>query len=735
MDRLVDVLFLKSKLILLGWAVLTLALGAFAVGLESRAVPGGEASSTSQAEAVARQLSADGVPSLFVVVTGVAATRGETGNADLAAIRQKVAAVPGVREVSVLPLPPVADPVGVGPVTVLGVASRGGVDASIDVARRLLDVEDLAPRGSKAFLGGYGAHREELVELSRSDLIRAEKVGLPIVAVVLLLTFGSLWASLVPLVIGLAALLGGLGAAGALAFGVPFSEYVTNAASMVGLALAVDYAMFLVQRVRERMLAGADVDEAIRTAMRTTGVAIAWSGLTVLLAQSTMFLVDARSIRTAALGMMLVTLAAMLAALVGAPLVIRLLGVRILSHAGRRHLRRAARGRTGPAHRLQARPQPQRSGFWQSWGELVVRRPTLWLLSATAILVALCLPALHLSERVDLPSAGAMPADSQVRQATELGVAAFGPGVLSPVEIVVHGDPSTVPEQAARVAKALQSDAQVRGVQVHQLGEPERFRVSAATVSAPADPSTADLVRSLRDGELRRDLAGIRYEVGGEAAMRVDAKQALFDSLPLMLAALLLLVLVVFVLAMRSVVLPLKAVALVVLSLGATAGGLLLASTTDLGAELIGWSEPQNLHPIVPITIVAMVVALSTDYEVILISRIAESYERSGDNTASIVDGIAKTGRVISSAAAIMIAVFLGFALSDVTPLRQLGVGLAFAVFIDATLVRGVLVPASMQLMGRWNWWLPAAWVRARAAHLVPTFPAPDVSERVSNRA
>jgi RND superfamily putative drug exporter len=170
---------------------------------------------------------------------------------------------------------------------------------------------------------------------------------------------------------------------------------------------------------------------------------------------------------------------------------------------------------------------------------------------------------------------------------------------------------------------------------------------------------------------------------------------------------------------MRSIVLPIKAVILVLMSLAATMGVLVVASTTDLGARLIGFAQPMDLHPIVPVTIVVIVMALATDYEVILLSRISERYKETRDNTASIVDGVAHTGRVISSAAAIMIAVFFGFALSEVTPLKQIGVGLALAVLIDATVIRGILVPASMQLMGRLNWWVPAR--RAPGRHRRPT--------------
>lgn len=709
MDRLVAFLFRQSKLILIVWALLSVGGAALASQLESQAVPGGEASSSSQAEAVARELSANDVPSLYLVVSGRAAQQ----PGDLKLVQRRVAAITGVREVAPLPLPPAA--ADAGPVTVLGVTADGGNDGAIAVARRLLDSKGLATQGSSVLLGGYAAHREELVQLSQTDLLRAEKVGVPIVLLVLLLTFGSPWATVVPLVIGATALLGGLGAAGALAFGVPFSEYVTNAASMVGLALAIDYAMFLVQRVREAMLTGMDVDSAVRSAMRTTGVAIAWSGLTVLLAEATMLLIDSRSIRTAGLGMMMVTATAVVAALIVGPIVLRLLGPRILRKTDRHWWRRSTGQTVAGSHRLgrtDRSPRPDVSAFWHRWGEWVTRRPKLALAGAGLILAGLCAPAVNLYHHVDLPAISAMPATSQVRQASELGAKAFGPGVLSPVEIVVHG-----PEiQATRIAQILRGNPDVADAQVLPLNVTQAYRVSVATTHGPADSRTESFVQTLRSGPLRTSLAGIRYEVGGESALRLDATQALFAGLPLMVVVLLALVGLVFAVAMRSIVLAIKGMALVVLSLGATAGVLLLLSTTGPGAHLIGWSHPQQLHPIVPVTIVAIVVALSTDYEVILVSRIGERYRATRDNTASIIDGVAHTGRVISSAAAIMIAVFFGFTLSDVTPLRQLGVGLAFAVFIDATIIRGVLVPASMQLLGRWNWWWPV--ISKRSLHL-----------------
>jgi uncharacterized membrane protein YdfJ with MMPL/SSD domain len=211
----------------------------------------------------------------------------------------------------------------------------------------------------------------------------------------------------------------------------------------------------------------------------------------------------------------------------------------------------------------------------------------------------------------------------------------------------------------------------------------------------------------LRTGSLHTALAGVPYWVGGETADSIDATQAMFNGLPRVGLALLVIIVLLLLFALRSVFLPVKAVVLVVLSLGASLGTLLLLVTTRLGAALIGASGPEDIHPIVPITIVAITVALSTDYEVILISRIAEHYRRTGDNRGAVVSGIEHTGSVITSAAAIMVAVFAGFALAGLLPVKQLGVGLALAVFLDATVVRGALVPAAMAVMGRGNWWWP----------------------------
>jgi RND superfamily putative drug exporter len=231
-------------------------------------------------------------------------------------------------------------------------------------------------------------------------------------------------------------------------------------------------------------------------------------------------------------------------------------------------------------------------------------------------------------------------------------------------------------------------------------------------------------------------MGGIEHLVGGETAAAIDATAAMFDGLPKVGVVLLVVIAVVLLLALRSILLPVKAIVMVTLSLGASLGGLLLLTGTELGAKIIGADGPGDIHPIVPVTIVAITVALSTDYEVMLVSRIGEDYRRTGDNAASVVSGVGRTGGVITSAAVIMIAVFVGFALADLQPLKQLGVGLALAVLLDATVVRGVLVPAAMAVMGRANWWWPggksAAPVSRQAArrHRAQVVPPPPASCR-----
>ena len=681
MDRFTAWVIRRRRWLLGAWIVLLLAGGAFAGKLEERIVPGGEAPDSSGSQEAARALEDSPLPELFVV-----ARREEgAGRPAAAAVRRlerRLEGVPGVTRVT-----PVRGERRDAPAVVLNVATTGGFDGSIEVAKELrLERGDIEPRGLDIRVGGLGAYNDELTKLTQTDLGRAERFGLPIVFVVLLLTFGTLWAAVLPLMIALSAVTVGLGILSIVGTEYDLSEYVTSASTIIGIALGVDYAMFLVQRLRETLRQDRDVEAAIAQAMRTTGVAVLWSGGTVLVAEATLFLVDSRAIRSGALGLMIVTALAMVSAVVLAPILFYLMRKRVLRSLDR---------------------ESQRAGVsrWRRWGQAVTRRAPLTLLLSVAALVALSVPALDLGDDVQTSPTSSLPESAGVRQAYQLAEDALGPGAMSPVQIALTPD-GNPRRAAARVVRAVREHPEVRRVQAVPPGRGEDVVPVVVTPRHGAyDDRTRDLVESLTGGELRDQLAGLRYEVGGETAVTIDQKDALFGSLPLVIGVLLVLVAGFLFLVFRSLFIPLKAILLVVVTLTASLGGLLLLTQTEFGATLIGEPGPSEINPFVPVTIVAIIVALSTDYEVILIARIAEHFRRTGDNTAAIVEGVASTGRVITSAAAIMVALFLGFALADLATLKHLGLGLALSVLFDATIVRGATVPAAMQVMGRWNWW------------------------------
>ena len=685
MERLTTALLAHRRLVLAAWALLIVLGGVFAVGLPSRIVPGGEAPASSQSAVVARALAHSSLPSLFVTIRVAPGTTPGQQAQLTSSVAAAARRLPGVTNVSPMPDTPPVQPDGAR-VTVLDVSVNGGTDGAVKAAGALSrSLPHVIPSSAaQVNVGGFGAYREELTTDSQQSLERAERIGIPIVLVVLLLTFGSLWAAALPLAIALSALIIGLGGVGVASYFLPMSDYVTNAASMIGLALGVDYAMFLVQRVRELTHCRHSVNDALHEAMRTTGTAVLWSGITVLLAESTLLLVDSRAIRSAAFGMVVVTLFALCTALLVGPVLISLLGTRVAP--GQRHAAqtRAARG-------------------WQRWARHVTRHGPAWLIASALVMVGLALPVIKLHSSVSISGTSSLPASSSVRQAYELAAERYGPAAQSPIVVLL---PPGHQDDVTTAVQVIAEDRQVAGVTASTLPDgAEALIVTART--DPYSPAANDLVLRLRTGSLHATLGGVRYWVGGETADSVDATQAIFDGLPKVGLALLALVALLLLFALRSVFLPIKAVVLVVLSLGASLGSLLLLVTTRLGAMLIGASGPEDIHPIVPITVVAITVALSTDYEVILISRIAEHYRRTGDNRGAVVSGIEHTGSVITSAAAIMIAVFAGFAQADLMPVKQLGVGLALAVFLDATVVRGVLVPAAMAVMGRGNWWWP----------------------------
>jgi RND superfamily putative drug exporter len=614
-------------------------------------------------------------------------------------------------------------------VTTLGLALDDGT------ARRVLPGVQTrldhayAPQGLRVSLVSAATLWGEVNALSLTGLERAELLTFPLLLVILLLLYRGVVAAVVSFTVALTAIVLTLGVVSLLAAHGELAVFVENAATMIGLGVSVDYSLFVISRHTDELARGRGTAEALTVALRTSGRAVLFSGLIVIASMACLFLTDLVIIRSIALGILLVVAFAVLAALVVLPLVLLLLGERVLR--GRLPGRRGA-------------PE-ERERRWRDAVRRVMRRPVVSLLAAGAALLALAVPALGL--RTFTPDARVLPSSSPVRTGYEALRTQFGPGAASPLEVVITAPVplATTPAGARVLAMA---DRLVRLPQVTRLDSPLGVLRAAdpahplAALSGPAFAALPPAARAVVDHHVsadrrtlvldvtgddyassaasRRLLARIRAEtdplggdglravVGGETAEGVDANAAIADALPgevaLMLAVIFLLLLVTF----RSLLLPLKAIAINLLSLGATYGVLVLVFQHPLGADLFGLPDVGYLQNFVPVLLLAILFSLSTDYEVFLLHRIREAHLAGADNATSVATGTARSAPLISGAALLMVAVFAAFAFTGILPIQQLGFGLAVAIALDATVVRLVVVPAAMRLMGRWNWWLPA---------------------------
>ncbi|MGI8781158.1 MAG: MMPL family transporter, partial [Solirubrobacteraceae bacterium] len=563
-----------------------------------------------------------------------------------------------------------------GAAVIVALRAEVDEDAATSVAVDLRDrlaVADGPRDGVSTHLVGQGALWAAMQDLSKEDLAKAESAGFPVVLLILLVAFGSLAAAALPLALGLVSVLVTGALIYALSQAMEMSVFVTNMASMIGIGVAVDYSLFIVARYREEIGAGRSPDAARGVAMATSGLAVLFSGLTVIVSLAGLWMVDNTAIRSMALGAMLVVAVAMLAATTLLPVLMRALGHRTYTRS-RLLRRRASVARSGP-------------GFWQRWTDGVMRRPVLAAAGAAAVLLALAAPVLGMST-----GTGALdqfPRDHEARQGFEAAAAITGPGASSPVQVVVKGDAA-----AQRVRAALGDEPGVA-----KLAAPVRSRDGASTLLT-AEPGAAGesaaakaMVDRLRDTLPAAAGRGVQVDVGGVTASQRDLDDLVSGSMWKILLFLLGLSYLVLLVLLRSVVLPLKAVLANLLSVGAAFGVLTLAYGT--------------VDTLTPPLVLAVVFGLSMDYEVFLLSRIRERYEATGDTRTAVAEGLAASARTITSAAVVMVAVFGVFIAVGVPSIQQIGLGTAVAIALDATLVRLILVPAAMELMGDWNWYLP----------------------------
>lgn len=561
-----------------------------------------------------------------------------------------------------------------------------GEDDAPDVAIALRDRLGLGHAGADrapvaVHLAGQSALWAGLQDLTKRDLAKAETAGFPIVALILLAVFGSLAAAALPLVLGAVS----VGVTGALIYLISLqaqmSVFVTNMASMIGIGVAVDYSLFVLARYREEVRAGVPPERARAIALATSGVAVTFSGLTVIVSLAGLYLVPTTAIRSMALGAILVVAVSVLAAATLLPVLIALLGHRAYAR-GRlftvvplvvRSWRPRRPGSTSP-------DRPPRTGFWERWTAAVTRRPVVSAVAAAAVLLALAAPALTL--RTGAGALHQLPTGDETRVGFEAAAALTGPGASSPIEVVA-------PRRLAdEVRRTLVRDPAVLRV---AAPVPSRDGREALVLATPRrDGESADTKAAI--GRLRAALPA-PARVGGVSAVQVDFDALVHGSMARIALFVLGLSFVVLLVLLRSVVLPLKAVATNLLSVGAAYGVLTL---------VFG-----RVDTITPPLVLAVVFGLSMDYEVFLLTRIRERYAATGNTRAAVAQGLASSARTITSAALIMVGVFAVFVGTGVPSIKQLGLGSAIAVAVDATLVRLVLVPAAMELLGRWNWWLP----------------------------
>ena len=505
-----------------------------------------------------------------------------------------------------------------------------------------------------------------------------ELIGLIAAVLILLVAFGSLIAMGLPIAMALFGLALGISSMALVTHLIAIPIWVPGLATMIGLGVGIDYALLLVTRHREHLADGTAVVEAAGRAVATAGKAVIFAGGTVVLSILGLAVAGIPFLTAAGIAVSLVVLVMVVASVTLLPALLGLAGHRIDRFA----VRRADHGASGPG--------------WTRWGRHVTAHARAYAVGATVLLLALSAPVLDL--RLGYPDEGNLPRASTERRAYDLVAHAFGPGTNGPLVIAV-ADPGA----AGAVRAAVMAD---RGIA--SVGPPETNAAAgvatlvAYPTTAPQDDATAATIDRLRERVLPPGA-----HVGGHTATWADVGDRVAERLPLFLAAVVLLSVLLLTVLFRSVLVPLKAAVMNLLGVGAAYGIVVAVFDWGWGGDLIGLESTVPIVPFIPLFMFAILFGLSMDYEVFLLSRIRENYLRTRDNDASVIAGIAGTGRVITSAALIMIAVFGGFVLADDPRLKMFGLGLATAIFVDATIIRLVLVPATMKLLGDANWWFP----------------------------
>ena len=580
-----------------------------------------------------------------------------------------------------------------------------------DDLRSALATQGTAP----AYVTGQPAIQHDLDPVLDADLRRGERIAVPLALLILVAVFGLSPAVVLPFAVAACTITGTLAVVFVLAHELAIVTYVTNLVALIGLGLAIDYSLLILFRFREEVQRSSSVDAAIVRTMSTAGRAVVFSGLAVAIGLTLLLLMPVPFIRSMGVGGLVIPLVSILAALTLQPA--------LLSLVGRRGVR---------AYGWAPRTHDVEGGFWTRLARAIMRRPGTFLAAGTAVLLAAAVPALFL--QVTPASFSTIPRSLESIRGFELLVNRVAAGAATPTEVVVdsgasgHARKREVQSAIDRLGDSLVRDPEAYVVASGQdspyVDRTGRYaRVIVVNRHVYGERPTHDFVRRLRDSLVpaARFSPGAEVHVAGVPAQGFDYLTRAYGRFPALVAAALGLTYLVLLFAFRSLLIPLKAVVLNALVVAAAYGMLVVVFRWDSATSALGLYHADAIEGWIPIFLFATLFGLSMDYEVFLVMRMREAWDEVHDNARAVAYGLERTGRVVTAAALIMVAAFSGFAAGDVGALQQFGIGLAFAVLLDATVVRGVLVPSIMAVLGEYNWWLPKPLARfARAPALPP---------------
>ena len=554
------------------------------------------------------------------------------------------------------------------------------IESQLDGDRGAVDVR----------IGGQEAVNKEMTELIESGLATAEMISVPITLVLLVLVFGGLIAAGLPLLVALISVAGTFLSLFLIGSITDVSIYSINLTTALGLGLAIDYSLFIVTRYREELDRGLNEHDAVVRTVETAGKTVAFSALVVAASLLALLVFPLYFLRSFAYAGISVVLVAAAGAVVALPALLAVMGHRVNRFSFRKH-----------------RPVVEGTGFWHRLAHGVMRRPIPVALGTILVLLVLGAPFLRVN--FGLPTATALPSSAESRQVSEQLASDFDANSSESFAIVAPTVDGTNPADAAAIDAFVAEVSALDGVaRVDTVAAPEGPRVYFSVTPSIEQRSEAGerLVHEIRDLS-----PGFDTGVQGSAAQLIDTKAAIADRLPLALAVIALITFVLLFLVFGSVLVPIKAIVLNLLSLTATFGAMVWIFQEGNGSSWLGFTADGTLDVSMPILMFCIAFGLSMDYEVFLLSRIKEEYDRTGDNTRAVAIGLERTGRIVTAAAGLLAVTFVAFGFSGVTFIKMFGLGLALAVVMDATIIRGLLVPAFMRLAGDANWWAPA-WMK-----------------------